>query len=240
MTTIFQDEQAFSAQYLDRDEDANFRSWHGLPDPSLPYFIRNSIGMRELLVIPFADCSVVAVLKRLANEGKVDDQLLVNVLACALFSDDPSYTAYNSLVLLEYFTKTRFTHGLSEANFASAVAGLSAHNGVNGNRGMHRLSDPEEIAGVAAVVMFIGTMNRNRLVKPTVLHHEGTSRRKELAISSRYLDRLIRLNPEHLESISEYLMEQKITTSRSSVQPIIEMLEEDGMSVRLDSLLTPA
>ena len=240
MTTMTYAEHGYAPEYLDRDEELLFRSWHGLPNPSLGYFLRNGISTDDLLANPSIDCAVTALLKRLANEGRVDNQLLVNTLACALHSDDPAYTAYNAFVLLDYFTKTRFQHGLSESNFASAVAGLSAHNGAAGHVGMHRLSEPEEIAGAAAVVMFIGTMNRNRLVKPTTLEHAGKNLRKELATTNRYLDRLLRLNPEHLDSVRDYLLDhwdKKITIRRNFIQPIIDHIEAEGMTVRLDSLL---
>ena len=241
MTTMTYAEHGYASEYLDRDEELLFRSWHGLPNPSLGYFLRNGVSTDDLLASPSLDCAVTALIKRLANEGAVDSQLLVNTLACALQSDDPSYTAYNALVLLDYFTKTRFRHGLSEPNFASAVAGLSAHNGSSGHVGMHRLSEPEEIAGAAAVIMFIGTMNRDRLVKPTTLEHAGKNLRKELAITNRYLDHLLRLNPEHLDSVCDYLRERwdkKVSIRRNFIQPIIDHIEAEGMTVRLDALLS--
>jgi hypothetical protein len=222
---------SYGAEYMERDEDLRFRSSPVLPDPSLPYFKRNSIGIRELLSSAFTDCSVTAILKRIANDGHVDEQFLVNVLACALHSDDPSYTAYNALVLLEYFTVNRIVHGLSESSFASAVSGLSFHNGPIGNTGMHRLSDPREIAGAAAVIKFIGTMNRNRLVKPSTLQHAAINGRKELTISSRYLDRLLRTNPTSLRLVCDFLRESRIGLTRKALQPVIDHVEANGVRV---------
>jgi hypothetical protein len=223
--------RTFSAEYLDRDEDSRFRSWHGLPDPSLPYFTRNGISTDELMNSPFVDCSVSALLKRLANDDDIDDQKLVDTLACALFCDDPSFTAYNALVLLEHFKNARIEHGMTPNVFASAVSGLSFHNGPSGNTGMHRLSDPIEIAGVAAVVRFIGTMNQDRLVRNTTIQHFASSGQRELVIANRHLDRLLRLNPASFETACDYLRKSKITTTRKSLQPLVERLEADGVTV---------
>lgn len=232
MATITQGKRVFSAEYLDRDEDSLFRSWHGLPDPSLPYFTRNGISTNELMTSPFVDCSVSALLKRLANDPDIVDQLLTDTFSCSLFCDDPSFTAYNALVLLEHFTKSRIEHGMAPNVFASAVSGLAFHNGPSGNTGMHRLSDPDEIAGVAAVVRFIGTMNQDRLVRNTTIQHFASSGHRELVIANRYLDRLLRLNPESFETACDYLSENKITVTRKSVQPIVERLEAKGIVLR--------
>lgn len=145
MTVMVEREKELAVEYLDRDEESRFRAWHGLPNPSLTYFTRNGITTSELLTSPLVDCAVIALLKRLANAGEINDQLLVDTFACALLCDDGSYTAYNSLVLLDYFTRNNIQHGLAANHLASAVSGLSFHNGPAGNTGMHRLYDACEI-----------------------------------------------------------------------------------------------
>lgn len=235
MTTTLEHADLMEPETLDRETAELFKVASGLPQSSADFMA--SFTTSQLLNYPFVDYHTLAVLKRLSEDDTVDDQLLIDTLAYALLSDDPFMTSYNALLLLGYLNEHGLDHGLDAMNFASAVAGLSHHHGERGSESMYRLCDPVEIAGAAAVIIFIGTMDRNKLVKLSTLKHPESSGKFGLTISNGHLDRLLRSNPQHLGTVCNYLMTRSITTSKKSVQPLVDHLRAGGATVLVDGSL---
>jgi hypothetical protein len=210
---------------LARGEADIFMAAHNLPEPTHEVILANGGTASVLLTLPFVDDFSLAVMKRLSEDQSFDSRIVTEILSYTMLADDPVFTLYNALVIADHFNKKGLRHALPAKQFVSAVAGLSHHNGDKGSESMHRLCDPSEIAGAAAAVQFIGTMDRDGMVKLSLLKHEDSSNRFELTVASKYLDRLLRANPEHFEAICNFLLSHPVTATKKSVQPLVEHLQ---------------
>jgi hypothetical protein len=141
------------------------------------------------------------------------------------------------MTLLEHFHATGQTHKTRPLSYTYMVSGLSHHNGPTGSTPMHRLVDPAEIEGAAAVVTFIETMDRDNLVKLSKLKHSESSGTSGLTISNGYLDRFLRSNPQRLGAVCAYLESNQIKATKKSVQPLLNYLACGGSSALVDGVL---
>jgi hypothetical protein len=221
---------------LEREEAELFLATHSLPEPTHEVILANGGTTSLLLTNWFIDHHSLAVMKRLSEDPSFDSQIITEIISYSITTDDPIFTLYNALVIADQSNKNGLHQPLPTKQFVSAVAGLSHHKG-KGSESVHRLCDPAEIDGAAAVVRFIGTMDHGGMVKVSLLKHEESSGRYELTVASKYLDRLLRANPDHFEAIRNFLLSHPVATTKKSVQPLAEHLQSKCSPVLISGVL---
>lgn len=228
----------YQPEIISSAEAAEFIATHNLPEPTYAGIAAIGMTTTDLLKYPMVDGNGLAVMKRLAEDPSFNDQLIADILARSILSDDPFYTLYNSFIIADYFNQTGLTHSLDEREFVLAVAGLSQNNGDKGFESMHRLCDPAEIEGAAAVIRFISVMNHyEKMVKLALLKHPASSGVSGLVISNRWVDRLVRSHPEHFDAIREFLIKRPVKATKKAAQPLYEYFQSNNPTALLNGIL---
>lgn len=220
---------------LDHESAALFIAAHSLPEPS--YRSIPNFTTRDVLSAFITDFFVLAVVKRLHDDPGFDNQLLIDVLTACIACDDQSTTMFNSMTLLEHFHQTGQKRQTRPLSYSYMVSGLSHHNGPRGSTAMERLVEPAEIAGAAAVITFMETMDRDGLIKLSKLKHPESSDTSGMTITNGYLDRYLRANPQRLDAICTYLESHQINATKKSVQPLLAYLAGGGSAALVDGLI---
>jgi hypothetical protein len=207
-----------------------------LPAPTANRLFGPGSTAEDVLRYPFLGADTIALIQRLSANDAVDRFFMINALSECFQCDDPSTTAHNAMVLLEFFTAEKPPFSLMPTSFAHAVSGLSHHKG-KGSETMHRLNDPNEIRGAAAVIQFVITMDREGMVKLSKLKHPESLGVSGLTITNKYLDQHLRSHPEHLGAVCGYLNTHRIDGTKKSVQPLLEYLAGGGAAPLINGAL---
>lgn len=207
-----------------------------LPAPAANRVFGPGSTAEDVLRYPFIGSATLKVVERLSANDAVDKFFMVNTLTECMQVDDPMTTGHNAMVLLEFFTAEKRPFRLMPTAFSHAVTGLSHHKG-RGSETMHLLTTPAEIRGAAAVVEFVITMDRDNMVKLSLLKHPHSFAVSGLTITNKYLDRHLRSHPEHLEAVCEYLNTKSISGTKKSVQPLLDYLACGGATPLINGAL---